>query len=573
MTPRPARPVVVEPAPPSDAEIELRQIAELFVAESLEGLETIEQTLVVQDDGFDEESVNAIFRVAHTIKGNAASLGLGRLSAFGHALEDTLDAVRRHDLAVSADLVSLLLEAVDAIREALPGALDSRDDLVGEADLVERLRLLRVAAAAEPAPTPGAAPTGGAHPEPAHDHHAAEHHHTLRVEVDKLDQLMNLTGQIAIAQGRLRESLGELGAPARQAREVAQGIDQFMGDLQELVMRARMVALGPTLRHSARALRDAAAARGKQAHLTVVGEDVEVDTSVVEHVRDPLTHLVRNAVDHGLETPEERRAAGKDPVGQVVLRAAHEAGSIVVEVRDDGRGIDRARVLARAVGLGLLPPETAPDAPEVLDALFAPGFSTTEQVSDLSGRGVGLDVVRRNVEALRGRVEVESEQGRGCTIRLRLPLTLAIIAGLAVEAGADTYVLPLDAVVECVELDAAQDGADDGATGVLSLRGQPLPFVRLRRAFGGAGRAVREVAVVVRRGEQLAGVVVDCVRGERQAVIKALDRSLGRLPGIAGATILGSGRVALILDVNGLLATRLDASQKVSDGQKGEQRC
>ncbi|MCM2254099.1 MAG: chemotaxis protein CheA [Vicinamibacteria bacterium] len=570
MTPRASRSSVVEPAVSSEAEIELRQIAEVFVAESLEGLEAIEQALVVQEGGFDEESVNAIFRVAHTLKGNAASLGLGRLSAFGHALEDTLDAVRHHELAISADLVSLLLEAVDAIREALPGALDGRDEIVGEADLVERLRVLRAAAAAEPAPTPGAAPTGGAHPEAAHDHHA-DHHHTLRVEVDKLDQLMNLTGQIAIAQGRLRESLGELGAPARQAREVAQGIDQFMGDLQELVMRARMVALGPTLRHSARALRDAAAARGKQAHLTVVGEDVEVDTSVVEHVRDPLTHLVRNAVDHGLETPEERRAAGKDPVGQVVLRAAHEAGSIVIEVRDDGRGVDRARVLARAVALGLLPAETPPEAAEVLEALFAPGFSTTEQVSDLSGRGVGLDVVRRNVEALRGRVEVESELGRGCTIRLRLPLTLAIIAGLAVEAGPDTYVMPLDAVVECVELGAAQEGGDDGETGVLSLRGQPLPFVRLRRAFGTTGRADREVAVVVRRGEQLAGVVVDCVRGERQAVIKALDRTLGRLPGIAGATILGSGRVALILDVNGLLATRLDASHGRTDG--GGQKC
>lgn len=333
--------------------------------------------------------------------------------------------------------------------------------------------------------------------------------------------------------------------------------DRLYLDLQELVMKARMVPVGPLFQQQLRVVRDLARAQGKQVQLAVEGADVEVDTSIVEHIRDPLTHMVRNAVDHGIETPEERSRRGKPATGQLVLRAFHEGGSIVVQVEDDGGGLDRARIAAKAKALGLSPEPG--DA--LLRLIFEPGFSTSERVTDVSGRGVGLDVVRRNVEALHGSVSAESPEGRGTTITLRLPLTLAIVQGFRVGVGGETYILPLDSVVECLDLPAGGGGTGE-ATGVLGLRGQPLPFLRLRRHLGVPGDAPgREAVVVVRHGGATAGIAVDQLLGESQTVIKPLSRLFQGLPGISGSSILGDGRVALILDVGGLLREALRRAQ------------
>ena len=317
-----------------------------------------------------------------------------------------------------------------------------------------------------------------------------------------------------------------------------------------------MVPIGPSFHQHVRTVRDVGAAQGKQARLVVEGEDVEVDTAVVEWVRDPLTHMVRNALDHGIESPEARRTAGKDPVGRVVLRAFHEAGAMVIQVSDDGAGLDRERIARKAAALGLADPARMTDD-DVARVVFEPGFSTAEKVTELSGRGVGMDVVRRNVEALRGSVSIDSVEGRGTSVTIRVPLTLAIIQGFKVGVAGEVYILPLDAVVECIELPRDETAAG-APSGIVSLRGKPLPYLRLRRLFGIGGEPpARENVVVVRHGAHDAGIAVDALHGESSTVIKPLGTMFKGLPGVAGSSILGNGRVALILDVPGLLRETL----------------
>jgi two-component system chemotaxis sensor kinase CheA len=374
------------------------------------------------------------------------------------------------------------------------------------------------------------------------------------VDIDKLDRMMNLTGEIAVARGRLKQLLADVPGQVGEAiLEVHGEADRLSLGLQELVMKVRMVPLGPLFRQYVRTVRDVAAAHGRQARLIIEGEDVEVDTTVVQHIHDPLTHLIRNALDHGIESPEVRMGRGKDPCGSVTLRAHREAGSIVIQIADDGAGLDRERILARARALGrVTEPEVLTDH-ELHRLVLEPGFSTAQQVTVLSGRGVGLDVVRRNVERLRGSVGIESRPGESTTITLRLPLTLAIIAGFAVGVENETYLIPLDTVVECLELPREVCPHADGR-GVLSVRGQALPYLRLREVFGlpSAPRG-REHVVVVRHDGGRVGLAVDVLCGESQTVIKPLGPLFQGLPGIAGSAILGSGRVALILDVEALV--------------------
>jgi two-component system chemotaxis sensor kinase CheA len=293
---------------------------------------------------------------------------------------------------------------------------------------------------------------------------------------------------------------------------------------------------------------------GKSARLIVEGDDVEVDIKVLEMLKDPLTHMIRNAVDHGIESVETRKERGKNPQGRLTLRAMHKAGSIIIELSDDGAGMHLAQILARARQRGLVSDQRTPTDQELYGFVFSPGFSTTEGVTDMSGRGVGLDVVRANVEALRGSVGIESEEGVGTTITIRVPLTLAIIEGFSVGVGDETYVIPMESVVECLEL-SVEDRRLEQRSGVLNLRGQAIPYLRLRDAFALGGKTpARENIVVIQDGRGRAGIVVDTLYGKQQTVIKPLGKLLGRgVPGITGSAILGSGRVALILDAPRIL--------------------
>jgi two-component system chemotaxis sensor kinase CheA len=541
-----------------DFELERDAIVQTFLAESEEGLAVMEEVLIALEvRGDDPELLGTVFRLAHTLKGNGASLGFDGLVRFCHTLEDLLDRVRERSVPVTSDLIAVLLRSVDALRELVPaavgGARGSREDRNGSWP------------ARSPCP-PGAARRPrhpgddgragarrgrGAGPAGTRRHREADRILTSRADRHRAQ--------------RLRRMLEEIGGEP-EVLEAQGEVDRLCQDLQERVMQARLVPLRATLRQHIRTVRDLAASQGKQARLVIEGDDVEVDTSVIEHVRDPLTHMVRNAVDHGIEAPEERRRRGKDPCGTIALRARHESGTIVLEISDDGAGLDRERILERARHRGL---DTARlDAGEIQRLVFEPGFSTAEAITEVSGRGVGLDVVRRNIHALRGSVGIRSRAGEGTTIAVRLPLTLAIIEGFGVSVGDETYVIPLEAVAECLELpgEASEDG--DGR-GVISLRGAALPYVRLRRLFGVAGEARREHVVVVRRDDGAqAGLVVDDLHGESQTVIKPLGRIFRGLPGIAGSAILGSGRVALILDVPALLTralTRTDGSDDSGD--------
>lgn len=529
---------------PTDRE----QLLQTFLAEAAEHLRTMEEGLVLLESRpGDTETVNEIFRLAHSLKGDAALVGFPRIAELAHVLEDVLERLRDGGLAVTAELVNTLLQAVDGLRAMLHAA--AAGDADPSADVGAVLHALAAAAAGD-----AVAPETGHTPAREQAHAAEAEARTLRIDVAKLDRMLNLTGEIAIARGRINQMLESLGQMGRDILEAHREADGLQLELQEQVMKARLVPVGPLFKQYGRTVRDLAQAHGKSVTLDVEGGDVEVDTRVVERLRDPLTHMIRNTIDHGIESAELRSALGKAPEGRLTLRAAHEGGLIVIQVVDDGAGFNRRRIAERARETGLAAaPEQLPDS-ELLSLVFAPGFSTAEAITDLSGRGVGMDVVRRNIESLRGTLSIESVEGVGSTITIRLPLTLAIIDGFGVGVGDETYVLPLDAVRECLALPA--DTHEDGnGRGVMELRGKPLPYLRLRSLFSHAGAVpARQHVVVVSHEGTEAGIAVDALYGESQAVIKSLGRNLGTLPGVSGSTILGSGRVALILDVAQLLS-------------------
>ena len=336
-------------------------------------------------------------------------------------------------------------------------------------------------------------------------------------------------------------------------------LGRLVEQVRDCALSLRMVPIGETLSRFDRLVHDLSRELGKEVELILTGTETELDKSMVERISDPLVHLVRNALDHGIEAPDVRRQCGKPARGGLRLNAYHESGSIVIEVADDGRGLDRKKIVARAIERGLAVSGQTLSDQEILRLIMEPGFSTAEQVTSVSGRGIGLDVVRRNVESLRGSAAVNSEEGKGTTISIRLPLTLAIIDGFLVRVGRCPYVVPLEIVVECIELSTA-DAARIGENRYLNLRGDVLPLLRLREAFGASDEAgTRENVVVVKYAGKRAGFIVDALEGEFQAVIKPLGKLFERLAGISGSTILGNGEVALILDVPALVQRTISA--------------
>jgi two-component system, chemotaxis family, sensor kinase CheA len=524
-----------------------------FLVESEEGLDVMEQSLVrMESSPSDPELLHTIFRVAHSIKGNATSLQLVELAGFAHVVEDLLDVVRGQQALPNADLISLLLKAVDELRAMVSAAAAGPRQLTaGQQNL--RKEIVREVKERSKGVVNATGTQGNSGSGVRVEALPSANHRTLRADVDKLDQMLNLTGEIVIAQGRLRQMIENLGTEqGRAILEMHREAERLYMDLRDEVMSLRMVPVGPLFRQFVRSVRDLAKGHGKLARLEVVGGDVEVDTTVLEHLKDPLLHLVRNAIDHGLETPALRESQGKNPCGLVRLTAAHSCGNMIVTLEDDGAGFDRTRILDKARRLGLLSAKNEIRDQEIYSLVFEAGFSTAESVTDLSGRGVGLDVVRRNIEMLRGTVEISSAAGKGSTITIRLPLTLAIIEGFSVRVGTETYVVPLEHVTECTELPTERRNLH--SSGVISLRGSPVPYVRLRGLFGVTGKPPkRENIVVVKINEFHAGIAVDELLGGMQAVVKPLGRAFRRISGIAGSTVLGDGRVGLILDVPSLL--------------------
>jgi two-component system chemotaxis sensor kinase CheA len=380
----------------------------------------------------------------------------------------------------------------------------------------------------------------------------------IRVDSGKLGQLINLVGELVISTAAMkvqveRHSLAEV-------EEVASGVEHLVEEIRDNALQLRMVQIGDTFSRFRRVVRDVGKELGKEIELHISGGETELDKTVVEKINDPLTHLIRNALDHGIEAPSIRLEQGKPATGTVFLNAYHDSGHIVIQIKDDGAGLDPDKIKKKALSLGIIQQDHSLSRRDIFRLIFEAGLSTKQQASDLSGRGVGMDVVKRNIESLRGAIELDSELGQGTTVTIHLPLTLAIIDGFLVSAGGERYVIPLSMVVECVELDEVGCQINEDSNYV-NLRGEVLPYLRLKSYFRGKEihleeptlKRQRQSLVVVRIGQSKAGFVIDELYGELQTVIKPLGKVFQKLKGISGATVLGSGEVALILDVKELI--------------------
>ena len=597
--------------------IDLAQFHEGFFDESFEALSTMESALLTLNaQAPDPEIINTIFRVAHSIKGGAGIFSFTAIASLTHTLETLLDELRSGRKRVSATLSDLLLRSVDVLREMLRAT--QRNETYQPqrvADLQFELESAIAAtdgaspahADAEPATAPAAAtaeiasapatapavvtapvatPSHVAEPGVSEGHSgapqriaqqpseegpdssrdavkgspaptgAAADSSSIRVSVEKIDELINTVGEIVITQAMLSQ-LGTQadGATADQLRTGLAQLERNVRELQESVMRVRMLPIGFAFSRFPRLVRDVAQRLGKNIDLKLSGEQTELDKTVLERIGDPLVHLVRNSIDHGIEMPEARIAAGKPAAGTVRLEAFHRGSAIIIEVSDDGRGLDGERILAKARSRGLIGSEVL-STEAIHDLIFLPGFSTAEQTTDLSGRGVGMDVVRRNVKALGGKIEIKSQPGLGSRFIISLPLTLAIVDGQSVRVGSETYIVPLISIVESLQVRSGGVNRLSGANEVFAFRGDYLPIIRLHDVFGvePRTRTLHEGLVVVVEGDgERVGLFVDDLRGQQQVVIKSLESNYGSVPGVSGATILGDGSVALILDVSGLI--------------------
>ncbi|WP_447981479.1 chemotaxis protein CheA [Achromobacter kerstersii] len=453
---------------------------------------------------------------------------------------------------VDGDQLSITREAAPA-SSAAPAAAEAAPAAVAAAPVAEPVAAAPAPVVAESAAAAAEAITqAAARARPAAPAHADKESTSIRVGVEKVDQVINLVGELVITQAMLAQTASTLD-PVLHDR-LLNGMEQLernARDLQEAVMSIRMMPMDYVFSRFPRLVRDIAGKMGKQIELQTYGRATELDKSLIERIIDPLTHLVRNSLDHGIETPEKRIAAGKDPVGQLVLSAQHNGGNIVIEVSDDGGGLNREKILKKAMAQGLAVNENSPDD-EIWQLIFAPGFSTAEKVTDISGRGVGMDVVRRNIQDMGGHVQLSCEPGNGTTTRIVLPLTLAILDGMSVRVGEETFILPLNHVTESLQPTNDQIYSVAGNERVMHVRGEYLPLVEMHRVFSvheAQTDPTQAIAVIMQAEDRRFALLVDHLIGQHQVVVKNLESNYRKVPGISAATILGDGSVALIVDV------------------------
>jgi two-component system chemotaxis sensor kinase CheA len=657
--------------------VDIAQFHQVFFEESFEGLDLMESALLGLDVGTaDSETINTIFRAAHSIKGGSGTFGFTAVTDFTHGVETLLDQMRDGSRAVTQEATDLLLNAVDVMRGMLQAVRDGSDMDPQQVAVVQQrldamlnqaapaagdehspaaqgaagnagwcilfrplphllqtgndpVRLFRELAelgelevtlddsqlpafeqldpetaylswtltlhgdipeasvrevfewveddceldispltapataqsesAAAPADAPVAelpAATTAAAPR------ASSEGSSIRVDINKVDAIINLVGELVITQSMLGQMGKDLeddqAIEVERLQRLSEGLAQLernTRELQEGVMQIRMLPISFAFNRFPRLVRDLSQKLGKQIELHITGEQTELDKTLMEKIGDPLVHLVRNALDHGIETPEVRRGAGKPETGRVDLEAYHKGGNIVIEIRDDGAGIDRDKLLAKARERGLIGDNQTLADTEILELIFHPGFSTAEQLSDISGRGVGMDVVCKNIKSLGGSVEIASELGHGTTFTVRLPLTLSILDGQLVRVGEQTYIFPLVSIVESLQIRAALVNAVSGRSEMYKLRDEYIPIVRLHSVFGIPAETTAldgGLMVVAEADGRRIGFVVDDLLGQQQVVIKSLETNFRRVEGLSGATILGDGTVALILDIAGL---------------------
>ncbi len=548
-----------------------------FLNEAKEHLETAERaTLRLEREPDDAEQTNAVFRAFHTIKGVAGFLGLGPIVRLAHAAETLLDQVRSGAMPIESGLLDLVLESRDILGQLIEQLSGGPPPTRGElAKLVYRLGEAangRIVSAGtreprRPAGQPAAAASVAAAPSKAKaTHEAVRVEQTVKVATSRLDSLLNLMGELVISQLMVVQDPAITGLREPRVQRNLGHMAKIVRDLHEVAMFLRMVPVRPAFQRMSRLVRDLSSKSGKEIDLVLEGEETELDRTIVDQITDPLVHMVRNACDHGIEPAEARTAAGKPAKGTLTLRAFHRGGMIWIEIEDDGRGLQRDRILKKCIERGLIsadrPNSEISDA-EVFGYVFLPGFSTAEKVTDISGRGVGMDVVKRNIEALRGKVEIRSTPGRGSTFSIQLPLTMAIIDGMVVRVGSQRYVVPMLAIECPFKPKAGQIQSAFGRGEMALFRGQPLPIHRLNRVFGiaeGVERLEDGLLIVIESAGSRCCLFVDEILGQQQVVIKNLGNEHWRRRGVSGGAILGDGRVALILDVGGLMQEALQAA-------------
>jgi two-component system chemotaxis sensor kinase CheA len=569
------------------------ELMQLFCAESEDLLRDIEQgVLRLETAPDDADTLATVFRAFHTFKGNAAVMKLAVLQKLAHELESLLDAARRGVRRLDRNAIDVILSAADVFSRyvaEMARQLDGQD--VGRSiplpipSIMTRVRGIlkgNPPPATPPATTPPAAITPAAEPgavasppaeaitsqsatippttaappaESSPARAATSPAASIRVDTQKLDGLVDLVGELVIAQSMVARGVETRGVDEQLARSLGQ-LRGITADLQRTAMAMRMIPIRGTFQKMNRLVRDLGGQLGKEIHLVIEGDETELDRTVVEEIGDPLMHMVRNAADHGIEAPGDRTAAGKQPAGTITLRARHEGGFVVIEITDDGRGLDPYRLRAKGIERGLIPSTATVDDRAALDLIFAPGFSTADKVSDLSGRGVGMDVVRRNIEKLRGTVEIDSQPGTGTTFTIFLPLTLAIIEGLLVAVGEQQFILPAVSVRESFRPRPGDVTTVHGRGELVDVRGQLLPLLRLGRHLGiesAVGDPTRGIVVVVEAGHDRRGLFVDALVGRQEVVIKGLGETFADHDSFAGAAVLGDGRVGLILDTTSLV--------------------
>lgn len=588
---------------------ESQELLTEFYGEAVDHLQQIEAALLALDQEPDNpEALNSIFRSFHTIKGNAGFLGLVPMHTLAHEVETLLDLARNHKLRLNAAIITEILrsrDALQALTQQVGVALEKGklpDQIVPVGFLIRAVRKLAAASeeqsgnveiplpthaapaeapvaevlAFSPEPTSpvaestsadatpvvnqaGAAPVASAKvaPAPAAPSGVPKGASgaTVRVNTEKLDSLMDVVGELVIVQSQLIESArtrGDDGSPLQ--RNVAQ-LARITKELQGTAMSLRMIPIKPIFQKMERLVRDLARDFSKKVAFVTSGDDTELDRTVVEEIGDPLVHMVRNALDHGLESPDTRTAAGKSATGSLHLRAYHEGSNIVIELQDDGRGIDPAKILKKAIEKGVVAPAATLTREEILALIFAPGFSTAEKVTAVSGRGVGMDVVKRNIEKLRGKIEISSEVGHGSTFKIKLPLTMAIIDGLVVRVGGDRFILPSTSVQRALRPARENVSTVHGTGEVLDLRGKLVPIHRLHRRFDISAEAQNPwdgIIVIVENNGRATALLVDEMVSKQEVVIKSLGGFMQNLSGVSGGAILGDGSIALILDPGSL---------------------
>ncbi len=530
-----------------------------FVVEAGEHLSNVElQLLALDQDAANAEALHAIFRGFHTIKGLAGFLGLDPIQEVAHEIETVLDLARNGSFRITPAHIDVILAGKDYLDRSLAALKQMLETGNAPALAADQQLLASIRASAQQTRPEAAVPaalsalSAAQEPEPAERGAEAQ---AIKVDTQKLDFLVDMVGEMVIAQSLVKHDpdLALAGKP-RLTRNLAQ-LSRITAEVQRTAMSMRMIPIRQLFRKMSRLVRDLSRKTGKQVELELFGEETELDRGIVENLADPLMHMVRNSIDHGIETAAERARAGKDATARVTLRAAHQAGFILIEVSDDGRGLDAAKILRKAREKGLVEDGAQLSESDIYNLIFAPGFSTAEQITSVSGRGVGMDVVKKQILKLRGKIEIHSAPGRGATFYLKLPLTLAIIDGLLVGVGGEHYVMPVSAVREMFRPREEAISTVASRDEMVLVRGSLLPVVRLHRKFGVRPKSEKlwESLLIVTEAEgKRFCLAVDELIGKQEVVIKSLGESLRHVRGVAGGAILGDGRVGLILDPDAL---------------------